>query len=191
MPNWYIKYAKWHKNSLQLPHKDMQPKLQFRTNKWARKQGLSFAFLCWILASLVPYFHDFQQTFMKLNIRHERLIYWGGIMFIWKIRTNCWHCVTSLLISWHLLVGGSRDSPLLSRPLKFSLERLSVSILLNGSKYTSRWTVARKNCGIKMSRAHMLYDNKPLESIPVTPVRWEKRWEPEMLFRSQRLVQVF
>ncbi|XP_020623563.1 arpin-like [Orbicella faveolata] len=37
-----------------------------------------------------------------------------------------------------------------------------------------------------MSRAHMLYDNKPLESIPVTPVRWEKRWEPEELFRSQR-----
>ena len=39
-----------------------------------------------------------------------------------------------------------------------------------------------------MSRAHMLYDNKPLESIPVTPVRWERRWEPDELFRSQRLV---
>ncbi|KAL9953908.1 hypothetical protein ACROYT_G041381 [Oculina patagonica] len=37
-----------------------------------------------------------------------------------------------------------------------------------------------------MSRAHMLYDNKPLESVPVTPVRWEKRWEPEQLFRLQR-----
>lgn len=34
----------------------------------------------------------------------------------------------------------------------------------------------------------MLYDNKPLESIPVTPVRWERRWEPDELFRSQRLV---
>lgn len=34
----------------------------------------------------------------------------------------------------------------------------------------------------------MLYDNKPLESIPVTPVLWEKRWEPDQLFRSQRLV---
>lgn len=31
----------------------------------------------------------------------------------------------------------------------------------------------------------MLYDNKPLESIPVSPVRWEKRWEPEQVFRLQ------
>ena len=91
-------------------------------------------------------------------------------------------------ISWHLHVGGSRDCSFLSRPLKFSLERLSVSILSNGLKYSRLWNVARNNCGIEMSRAHMLYDNKPLESIPVTPVRWEKRWEPEMHFRSQRLV---
>lgn len=54
-----------------------------------------------------------------------------------------------------------------------------------------RLNVARNNCeikAIKMSRAHMLYDNKPLESVPVTPVRWEKRWEPEQVFRLQRLV---
>ncbi|KXJ17500.1 Arpin [Exaiptasia diaphana] len=34
-----------------------------------------------------------------------------------------------------------------------------------------------------MSRSHMLYDNKPLESIPVTPVQWETPWNAENIFR--------
>ena len=42
------------------------------------------------------------------------------------------------------------------------------------------------HCEVKMSRAHMLYDNKPLDSVPVSPLRWEKRWEPEQIFRLQR-----
>lgn len=48
--------------------------------------------------------------------------------------------------------------------------------------------IALEISDIKMTRAHMLYDNRPLESIPVTPIRWEKRWEPEELFRWQRFV---
>ena len=34
----------------------------------------------------------------------------------------------------------------------------------------------------------MLYDNKPLESIPVCPLRWEKRWDPEQVFCLRRSV---
>ena len=37
----------------------------------------------------------------------------------------------------------------------------------------------------RMSRAHMLYDNKPLESVPVIPVTWEKEWKPEEVFRCK------
>ena len=48
--------------------------------------------------------------------------------------------------------------------------------------------IALEISNIRMTRAHMLYDNRPLESIPVTPIRWEKRWEPEELFRWQRFV---
>ena len=48
--------------------------------------------------------------------------------------------------------------------------------------------IASNHYTITMSRAHMLYDNKPLESIPVTPVRWEKRWEPEQVFCLHRFV---
>lgn len=48
--------------------------------------------------------------------------------------------------------------------------------------------IALEISDIRMTRAHMLYDNRPLESIPVTPIRWEKRWEPEELFRWQRFV---
>ena len=40
-----------------------------------------------------------------------------------------------------------------------------------------------------MSRSHMLYDNKPLQSIPVSPVRWEKGWEPDKVFRLHRFVK--
>ena len=36
----------------------------------------------------------------------------------------------------------------------------------------------------RMSRAHMLYDNKPLESV-VIPVTWEKEWKPEEVFRCK------
>lgn len=42
------------------------------------------------------------------------------------------------------------------------------------------------HCDVKMSRVHLLYDNKPLDSVPVSPVRWEKGWEPEQIFRLQR-----
>ncbi|XP_068683205.1 arpin-like [Montipora foliosa] len=42
--------------------------------------------------------------------------------------------------------------------------------------------IASNHYTTTMSRAHMLYDNKPLESIPVTPVRWEKHWEPGQVF---------
>ncbi|KAK3730345.1 hypothetical protein QZH41_014835 [Actinostola sp. cb2023] len=34
-----------------------------------------------------------------------------------------------------------------------------------------------------MSRAHMLYDNKPLESVSVTAVQWEMPWNCEQVFR--------
>ena len=29
----------------------------------------------------------------------------------------------------------------------------------------------------------MLYDNKPLESIPVTAVQWESAWNPQQVFK--------
>ena len=36
----------------------------------------------------------------------------------------------------------------------------------------------------------MLYDNKPLESVPVIPVRWEKEWKPEEVLRMSGYVTV-
>lgn len=37
-----------------------------------------------------------------------------------------------------------------------------------------------------MSRSHMLYDNKPLESVPVTAVQWETPWSAENVFKFAR-----
>ena len=37
----------------------------------------------------------------------------------------------------------------------------------------------------KMSRAHMLYDNKPLESVAVTVRKWKSKWNPDEIFRFQ------
>ncbi|XP_031554087.1 arpin-like [Actinia tenebrosa] len=34
-----------------------------------------------------------------------------------------------------------------------------------------------------MSRAHMLYDNKPLEAIPVTAIQRESAWNPQQVFK--------
>lgn len=141
--------------------------------------------------------HPNYKLFPVANLRHQLssysqiiLIYFpsdalqflGKLTPLIKVCWPCWflhHTGVSLCVTFVEGLAWRTSNEHFSR-LREEVERLW--------KIDLEIYIALEISDIRMTRAHMLYDNRPLESIPVTPIRWEKRWEPEELFRWQRFV---